>query len=121
MTQNSHRFNITYPSQKSYHIASSQGYLTRNLEDATILNLDEYLKKNDKYNDFNQKEYDEFKNFNKEIGNKLKTEIDNNTGEIIECHIFKQESQSQENKDKIMEMYEQYKDTYNKFNVQTLL
>ena len=97
----------------SFHIKSSQRYLTTKSKDATILNLDEYFSFQEKLkNKFNQKEYDEFKTFNDEVVKKLSKEVDDNTGEIIQCHLFKPELQSKENKDKIMEMYEQYKDTY---------
>ena len=96
------------PSKRnSIHIVRSQDYLTQKIDNATILNLDEYLRNNNLYTNFNQKEYDNFKSFQKSVFEKLATEVDKNTGEIIQYHRYNKQYEEQ-----LKQMFEKYKATY---------
>ena len=93
--------------RKSVHIVRSQDYLTQKIDKATILNLDEYLKSNNLYTNFNQKEYDNFKSFQKSVFEQLADEVDNNISEIIQYHVYNKEYETQ-----LQEIFNEYKATY---------
>ena len=105
---NPNKFRVTLNIQKSYNIISAHNYHSTNLDNASILNLDKYLKNNKiKKDTFNHTVYDAFKLFTNDVVTKLSDEIDSNTGDIIKYHIHKSEY-----KTKIEEIYEVYKTTY---------
>jgi len=93
--------------RKSVHIVRSQDYLTQKLDNVTILNLDEYLRSNNLYTNFNQKEYDNFKSFQKSVFEQLADEVDKNTGEIIKYHVHNEEYKTQ-----LQEIFNEYKASY---------
>ena len=93
--------------RNSIHIVRSQDYLTQKIDNATILNLDEYLRNNNLYTNFNQKEYDNFKSFQKSVFEKLATEVDKNIGEIIQYHVY-----NPKYKQEIKDMFDKYKAIY---------
>ena len=112
-----HKFVIKYKNGKevevkSHHIHKGKDMIERS-KDATILNLDTYFTLSEKLKTrFNQDYYDKFKEFNTQVVEQVANEVDNNTGDIIQCHLFESELQTPEHKDKIMKIYEDYKSMY---------
>ena len=100
--------------KKSYHIKASKLHLSKlsklnnDKDDATILNLDSYLKKNNKYStNFNQKAYDNFKKFDEKVVELITEQIDNDKSPIIQKHIYNAKYSKE-----IEDLYNKYKETY---------
>ena len=104
--RSSFSYRSSFPDRKSFHISSSNQYL-RTTKETTILNLDN---QKDLKPDFNKPYYENFKAFNEKVVKQLVTEVDGNYGDIIQAHIC--DTKNEENKLKLMEMFENYKKTY---------
>ena len=94
---------------KSHHIHKGKEIIETS-KDATILNLDKHYDSNFI---FNKKEYNQFKKFNEKVIDQVANEVDNNTGDIIQKHIYNDnDNDNDKYRDDIEKIFKKYKDTY---------
>ena len=96
---------------KSHHIHKGKDIIETS-KDATILNLDKHYDSNLTFKEklktrFNKDYYDKFKKFNEKVVEQVANEVDNNTGDIIQKHIY-----DDKYTDDIEKIYKTYKETY---------
>ena len=96
---------------KSHHIHKGKDMIERS-KDATILNLDKHYDNNLTFKEklktrFNQDYYDTFKKFNTKVVEQVANEVNNNTGDIIQKHVY-----DDKYTDDIEKIFKRYKETY---------
>ena len=116
MDESARPFNIMLKSSRGYHIKSAHVYHSNNLDKISILNLDKHKETNQ---NLNNAYYSQFKNFVDLVVDKLSKEVHDNTGDIIQFHLFEEETLAEEDKAKFMEMFEHYKTTYSVIDKKT--
>jgi hypothetical protein len=111
---NKYAFTSTPPITTSRNLRKNTASNSNDVNHISILNLDQH-DATKPTTTLNQKYYSQFKNFVDKVVDNLINEVGNNIGDIIQFHLFEEETINEKDKAKFMEMFNQYKKEYSDY------